>query len=296
MAQACHIDVRFFRPPPDMEGCFTTFYRMELTVPDGGTVTDWLQPEWANLRYFRSNPPVAEIQGGAPVSGAPLVATGPSSLPGKFEMGNTRMWGVGLFPLGWARLVGGAASEWANRVVDGSRHDPFRRFAPLAGELFGDEPDDEAEFQRIVAFLRERDRPVRDEARIRKVHEAIVDTDMSTVAELADRAGMTTRTLERLSRRHFGFSPKLLLRRQRFMRSLAAFMLAEGQNWSQVIDAHYHDQAHFVREFQAFMTMNPSEYAAREHPVLRAFMAERKRIWGSPAQTLDQPSSAPAID
>lgn len=289
MAQACHIDVRFFRPPPEMDGWFTTFYRMNLTVPDGGKVTDWLQPEWGNLRFFKSNPPRTEIRGCPPLEGALLAATGPSSLPGKFELGDTRMWGVGLFPLGWARLIGVSAADWANRVVDGREHTPFQPFVPLADELFGDEPDDEAEYRRIVDFLRERARPERDEPRIRKVHEAIVDTDMSTVAELADRAGMTTRTLERLTRRHFGFSPKLLLRRQRFMRSLAAFMLAEGQNWSQVIDAHYHDQAHFVREFQAFMTMNPSEYAAHEHPVLRAFMAERKRIWGSPAQTLDQP-------
>jgi AraC-like DNA-binding protein len=290
MAQACNIDVRFFRPPADMEGWFTTFYRMTLTVPDGGTVTDWLQPEWANLRFFQSNSPHAEIRGCPPMEGSPLVATGPSSLPLKFELGSTRMWGVGLFPLGWARLIGVSAADWANRVVDGRDHAPFKPFVPLADGLFGDEPDDEAEYKRIVDFLRERARPESDEPRIRKVHEAIVDTNMSTVAELADRAGKSTRTLERLTRRHFGFPPKLLLRRQRFMRSLSAFMLAEGQHWSQVIDAHYHDQAHFVREFQAFMTMNPSEYAAHEHPVLRAFMAERKRIWGSPAQTLDEPS------
>ena len=37
------------------------------------------------------------------------------------------------------------------------------------------------------------------------------------------------------------------------------------------------------------MRMSPSEYAALDHPVLSAFMAERARIMGSPVQTLDRP-------
>ncbi|MCP5395548.1 MAG: AraC family transcriptional regulator [Sphingomonadaceae bacterium] len=289
MGQDCDIDVRFFRPPPDLEGCFTTFSRLELTVPDGGTVQDYLQPEWANLRFFKGQPPVSEIPGGPVLENARLTATGPSSLPGRFELGTTRMWGIGLFPLGWARFIGVDASAHANQVVNGETDPVFARFGALADRLFTEDRDDETEFERLVAFFRSVDEPVKDEPRIRAVHAAIVDTDMSTVAELADRAGLSTRSLERLCRRHFGFSPKLLLRRQRFMRSLAAFMLHEGKHWSEVIDNHYHDQAHFVREFQAFMTMNPSEYAALPHPVLSAFMAERKRIWGSPAQTLDKP-------
>ena len=73
------------------------------------------------------------------------------------------------------------------------------------------------------------------------------------------------------------------------MRSLAAFMLLDGGSWSGVLDDHYHDQAHFVRDFRAFMTMSPTEYGGLDHPILRAFMTERARIWGSPAQTLDKP-------
>ena len=113
---------------------------------------------------------------------------------------------------------------------------------------------------------------------------------LRSVAELAERSGLNARTLERLCRRAFGFAPKLLLRRQRVMRSLAAFMLRKSGNWSDVIDHHYHDQAHFVRDFRAFMHMSPREYAGLDHPILTAFMPERVRIWGSPAQTLDRPT------
>ena len=63
MTADCTIDVRFFAPPADLEGCFTTFYRVELTVAEPGTVEDWLQPEWANLRFFSGARPTAHIDG-----------------------------------------------------------------------------------------------------------------------------------------------------------------------------------------------------------------------------------------
>ena len=104
---------------------------------------------------------------------------------------------------------------------------------------------------------------------------------------------MSIRTLERMCHRYFGFTPKLLLRRQRFMRSLSAFMLHQSQKggarWTEAMDEEYHDQAQFTREFSEFMGMTPSAYAALPHPILASFMEARARIWGSAAQTLDQP-------
>ena len=73
------------------------------------------------------------------------------------------------------------------------------------------------------------------------------------------------------------------------MRSLTTFMLSDDGKWTDAMDAHYHDQAQFSREFRAFMGMSPREYAAKDHPILTAFVKARARIWGSPAQTLDKP-------
>ena len=79
----------------------------------------------------------------------------------------------------------------------------------------------------------------------------------TTVAELVRRSGASQRTVERLCRRAFGFTPKLLLRRQRFMRSLADFVLDPTLKWIDAIDSQYHDQAQFVRDFRQFMGMTP---------------------------------------
>ena len=283
------IDVRFFAPPADLAPCFTTFYRLEVDLPEGETLEDWLQPEWANLRFFAGNPPAASFPDGPGVDGVRFQATGPSSCPTHFTIGRTRMWGIGLFPLGWARFIGVDASEQGNTIVDGEESKIFRRFAPLCEVLCSRDQSDEEQFAYLTDFFRNLAGPPRDAVRIQKIHEVMVDPRLLQVEEFASRCGMSKRTLERLCSRHFGFPPRLLLRRQRLMRSLAAFMLEPEASWSQVIDRHYHDQSHFVHEFHAFMRCTPSEYAAQPHPVLGAFMAERKRVWGSPAQTLDKP-------
>lgn len=288
MTPDCTIDVRFFAPPADLDGCFTTFYRVELVVADGDIVSDWLQPEWANLRFFSGRYPLANIDGRS-LDAARITVTGPSSLPNRFEIGSTRLWGIGLFPLGWARFVRLPATDFANVLADGDRHPDFAQFVSLADSLFEGGPGDETEFARIVEFFRSLDNPIADRDRIEAVHAALVDPDVDSVADFADRSGLGIRALERCCHRHFGFAPKLLLRRQRFMRSLATFMLTKDSNWTEAIDEHYHDQSHFTRDFRTFMEMTPTEYAALPHPILGAFMAERARVWGSPAQTLDRP-------
>lgn len=290
MAQ-CEIDVRFFRPPPELEGCFSSFYRAEFRVSENGTVQDRLQPEWGNTRFFRGAAPDASMPSGARLSGAAFTATGPSSMLTDFTLGSTRLWGIGYLPLGWAKFIGAPASEMANCVVDGDLDPAFADFRELSATLHDDQPDDEAEYARIIAhFLARAGRVVSDREKIEAVHLALVEPDLASVGDFAERSGLTLRTLERICRRYFGFTPRLLLRRQRFMRSLAAYMLDPSISWTTAIDGRYHDQAHFVRDFHHFMGMSPSEYAALDHPILAAFMRERAQARGAAAQTLDKPA------
>lgn len=287
--QHCEIDVRFFAPPPELEGCFTTFHRVEIKVSGEGRVRDYLLPEWTNLRIFRGDRPVAHMPGDEPVLYGRFAVTGASSLPLSFELGTTRIWGVGLFPLGWAKFVAGSAADLVNKAADGETAPAFARLASLPDLLMAGPADDERERAIITEHFLKHNRPHRDEERIIAVHAALVDPATRTVSEMGERSGLNLRTLERLCYRTFGFAPKMLLRRQRFVRSLSLFMLGEAANWTAAIDEHYHDQAHFIREFRHFMGMSPGEYAELDRPIMKAFMAERARIWGSSAQTLDKP-------
>jgi len=287
--------MRFCAPPGALARYFTSFYHAEIIVPDGGRIVDYLHPEWANLRFHAGDLPEARSLTGSRVAGAAFTATGPSSHAVRFEVGTTRLWGIGLLPLGWQRFVVLPAAPMADRLIDGESDPAFSGFGSLARAVFGESRDENAELARIVAWFESRGgKPLPDEARINAVHAALVDPGIGTVAELAARAGESTTTLNRLCHRAFGFTPKLLLRRQRFMRSLAQFMLDPSLRWIGALDGHYHDQAQFIREFRRFMGMTPGEYAALPHPVLDAFVNERLRVSGSPVQTLDPPRSAPS--
>jgi AraC-like DNA-binding protein len=291
-AQAPRLTAEFREPPEAFAGCFTSLYHLTLELPEGAApVTDYLQPEWANIRFFCGTAPDAGIAAST-VQGARFVATGASSLPCRFTLGPTRMWGVGFLPLGWARFFDTEASACTNLIVDGAAHPAFAHFAGLGDVLCDPEASLDEQYDALVAAMAAAMRPNRDEPRIARVHAALVSGEHAAVADLAEACAMSIRTLERICTRYFGFSPKLLMRRQRFMRSLTTFMLQRGARWIEAIDADYHDQAQFTREFREFMTMNPSEYAALEHPILTSFMEARARIWGSPAQTLDPPPAS----
>jgi methylphosphotriester-DNA--protein-cysteine methyltransferase len=157
--------------------------------------------------------------------------------------------------------------------------------------LFFGEPDEAAELARITAhFMARADTLARDETRIQTIHAALVDPEVITVAGLVGRTGISHRTVERICDRAFGFPPKVLMRRQRFMRSLAQYMLDPSLRWIGAIDGHYHDQAQFVRDFKQFMGMTPREYAALDKPIITAIMHERARYAGAAAQALDIPN------
>lgn len=291
MHAPCQVSVSFLPPPENLRRYFTSFYYAEITPAPGESVEDLLHPEWANLRFFSGAKPVAETRGGSRVADTAFTATGPSSEAVRFTVGATRLWGIGLLPLGWAKFVQAEAAQFANAVADGNAHPAFAAFRPLAQSLFGAQPDREAEFGRIAAyFLGRIDEPLADEERIVAIHEALVDPEICSVTALVERTGGTPRTVERVCRRAFGFAPKVLLRRQRFMRSLAHFMLDPTVRWSDAMDGHYHDQAQFVRDFRQFMGMTPSRFAALDKPILGAVMRERARIAGAAVQTLDSPA------
>ncbi len=125
-------------------------------------------------------------------------------------------------------------------------------------------PDAPARLARIEAFLRER-APARDDEadRVNAIVElAEADRDLVRVAELAERAGFTVRTLERLFRRHVGISPKWVLQRFRVQEAAARVAAGEVVEWSALAhDLGFFDQARFIREFKLQVGSTPQQYA-----------------------------------
>ena len=163
-------------------------------------------------------------------------------------------------------------------------------FAELAELLAEDAGNEERQLAVLTEYFRHGSpRFGKEDPRIQAIHSVLLEPELPHVSEMAARCGLNQRTMERLCRKHFGFSPKVLLRRQRFMRSVVDFMLDPSMGWIGAIDSLYFDQSHFVRDCKDFLGMAPSDYAAMDHPVIAGFMRERMRVHGSAVQTLDKP-------
>jgi len=292
------VTVRFALPCAALRPYVTTYYQTQVSASDAEPVIeDHLHPEWPNLRFMKDGWSQAAI-GNTPLGAAPAFAvTGTTTQATRFRVSSGKSWGIGLMPLGWAMLFGVDASDYADRFADGNADPAFATMRPLAQRLadpVGSEGDltrnfasDVAAIDAHLAGMLKDNIPYADT--ITAINAALVDPDIASAAALAQCVGMNLRSLERLSRRAFGFPPKLLLRRQRFLRSLAQFMLDPSLKWLSTMDYQYYDQAHFVRDFKRFMGMTPGAYAELEKPMLVAAAQARMAIAGEAVQGLHDP-------
>ena len=284
------VATRFFPLSAALRPYVSTIYLSEVAVPNDNRVEDYLHPEWANLRFVDGDPPLAAI-GRAPIVEMPrFIATGPTSTSTYFAAGNMRAWGIGILPMGWAKFIPLPAEELADRSTDGSAHPAFASFAPLLGALRKVNDVDAAAALIDDHFCALLTNAPPDDPAILAAHHALIDDEVSSVADLSAKLALSERSIERLSHRAFGFSPKLLLLRQRFLRSLARFMLDPSMAWIDTMDHHYYDQAQFTRDFQRFMGMSPRDYAARPKPILGAAAIARAAAAGAAVQGLHKPA------
>ena len=280
------IDVRYYRLSEALQPYFTALYAFDFDGPPGEYIDDYLHPEWTAMRFVLGPVPRASVGPGDLLPQWPFVASGPTSKALHFSISVGRIWGLGLKPAGWAKFANGDARDLTDRTVDGSSHRALSLFRPIGEIVRSPAPDQDAIAERINAYLMQHvGRPVRQEGTTFACQEALRDPDIANVAELGQRLGLNARALERLCSRHFGFPPKLLLRRQRFLRSLASFMLGGQRVWSSALDGQYCDQAQFVKDFRSFMGMTPSEYAAMAHPIIDRIMAQRMADQGAAPET-----------
>lgn len=280
----------FVAPHPDLRPYITTYYLAEVQSRDGSIVRDLLHPEWGSVRYVCAG----AVEGGsilAPLEPIPPVTlVGHSSRAAQIECASMRIASFGLLPLGWHRFVGLSAHKYADLSVDARTIVAPVDFGALFPALAA--ADDVKAVAAIFdtallsALIAPSEPDDGETAQIEGLHQALLDPEVASVGEIMARLSITATQLERLSKRVFGFPPKLLIRRQRFLRTLANLMRSPQARWAVILDPQYHDQAHFNRDFQRFFGMAPKQYLALEKPIVLAGAMARMAALGDPLQGL----------
>ncbi|TXH19170.1 MAG: AraC family transcriptional regulator [Gammaproteobacteria bacterium] len=274
--------VRFYPPAPGLRDLVTAYYFVD--VPPGRQL-DHLHPEWANIRFVVEGVWKWRMREEAPWFSTPAGLWGPTDRTGTILTEGGLVVGFGLTPLGWSRLIGVSAEPHANGAIDLGE-----LWGPAAAEMLQsllESTDDAARVAVLDARLgpRAQAAAIVDPA-VGRAAGALLTGDIRSIGAFARQVGVSTRTLDRLCRRVFGFAPKRLLRRQRFLRTLERIGGRAGLPLGAVLDEGYADQAHFTREFRAFMGMTPSAYYDLPRNVLRRAAESRLAVIGQPLQGL----------
>lgn len=281
--------VSFILPAQPLRRYISTYYFLETGTGETEQ-EDFLYPEWGTVRFRLRGPATGNIVGLEPIVIPADSVTGPTGKAALVRFRNVSIVGFGILPLGWHRLIGYPADRWADKVSAVDAAPEFALLAHLRRELdsVADPEQIAARFDHIL--LQAVGGPDPLESDIESIHHAIANPEISNVGKLAEATGISKQRLERLSRRIFGFPPKLLLRRQRFLRTLAAVMEKPELKWSGALDGQYFDQAHFNREFHQFMGMSPGQYLAMPRAVSIVSNRTRAQHVGQMLQLLQVPA------
>lgn len=214
---------------------------------------------------------------------------GPTSHLMQVDSAGGRMIGFGVTAMGWARLFGKHADRCANRVLPLAElwgETRVRRlYEALAEALAASEDAAVATLDRhLTAMLLP---ATRDAPLVRALAELVREPAADDCDALAAALGVQPGQLRRIAKHYFGFGPKLLLRRNRFIRAMAA--LTGGGDPADVeaaVFSAYYDQSHFIRDAQLFLGKTARQFERSITPMMAGMLRARAARFGAPMQGL----------
>lgn len=283
------LNVRFWPPHPSLRGYISGYHRYHLVRPQpDATFEDVFFPAWANIRFSKGADRWSVQLGRRRFDPVPECAFfGPSSHAGYVSAGNGTLVGIGLTPMGWARLHGGDISLFSDSIAP--LEEVFPELASMADDVT--EADDPAEvFDQIFAAKLSNTEP--ENPAHATILSRLIDPSIAKVAELGEGLHLSSRQVARITRTCFGFTPKLLLRRARFLRALSTIRASDHGLWSSAVcNAGYWDSSHFLKDCHLFLGRGLGSFMEMDRPINRESMTLREEVLGAPMQSLYDPST-----
>lgn len=284
--QADGVAIQLVLPSAPLQHLISGYFIADSTgrVP----ITDYSVPEWASVRIvFRGNVSITR-QAGETIVMDQSFFQGPTNRAFRFALGDCRMVGIGLYPAALARFWDVDAGKLANDVF------PLDSIIGVEGEklcasvLCCDTPD--AIFAAIDQYFLTQLEMTENTQAVQlslALHRHINDPAITQIEDLAAAINLNHSSVTALCKRRFGFPPKQLLRRQRFLRMLEALHARPYSEWPDFVDPQYSDQSHMIREFKQVMGLSPSQYLATPRAIQKASAALRTITRGRALQGLD---------
>jgi AraC-like DNA-binding protein len=195
---------------------------------------------------------------------------------------------IDVSPLGWSRFIKGNAIDFCDRIVPLADLMPADFVDNLTAALRNSDKDLAVKGIIDDALLRNIPPPGRQEESLVRMMGAFADPGITDLSAAAERTGLPTATMQRLSRHYFGFNPKLSLMRSRFLTAIVNMLLEDGPIDNGVTPPGYHNVPHFLRDAQRFLGMTPRRFCAMDMPYLRSALRARRLVLAAPTPSLDR--------
>ena len=193
--------------------------------------------------------------------------------------------GAGITPVGWLALNLQSARLWADRVGSADQAG-FRAIDSLHARALELDKDEDVKDLFDDYFREQINTHQRGLEMVEKIMQAMLDADRTRVGDLAQGFAISERTFQRLCAAAFGFAPQLLLRRARFLRSLAAIREVEPAERSASIDESYTDYSHFIRDSHRFLGKSPGAFLKGQSQMAVKSLEYRRKVLGQSTQAL----------
>lgn len=283
--------LRFERPDPRLAALVTDYHVLDSIESDPAGTVDWMLPSWAAIRIFLGDRPIAVTLGSRTYKPLPVASLyGVTSRAMRVATQGGVTVGINITPLGWARLFTKRADLLRDRITPLDALMPPDRVADLVARLRASDRGSEVTAILDAFMLGLTEVPNADEPLIARIMELVLDDGLNNLTEAKQLRDVTENQLRRVTNRYFGFAPKTLMLRSRFLRSFVRMMATrEKADYSQVA-AVYHDRSHFLRDAHRFLGMTPRAFMAMDTPYLDAVMRARRAVFGQPVASLDPPA------
>lgn len=282
--------LRYERPAAKLRDYLTSYAVLDSVVEDAWHGMEWMLPGWGQIWIVMTPEPI-EVRIGnrayEPVPTTLLYGVTSRAMPIRARGGVTVC--IDVSPLGWARLFSSFAAALRDRLVPLETVLPVGMVGELASALA--QSDQALEVKAVLddLFLRYIPAPNPDETRIRQLWRAIADESVEDLTAAASIHGLDRRAASRLSKQYFGFPPKLLIMRSRFLRALIPLLDAGPDGDHSAVPKGYHDRSHFLRDAKRFLGMTPRQFVAQPSPYAAAARRARTLVIGAPIPSLDRP-------
>ena len=268
--------LRYERPAELLRGLLPSYAMLDSSATRQSGPGNWVLPGWARLWIAPASESLTvgiRNERHAPLGSAMLFGVTSRVMPMSTYGGVSVVVEIG--PAAWARLFMPSAELLCDTITPLDRLLPQAWCEDLIARVAGCDRGPELKDVLDAFFLDRMPPPHPQEALIAGIAAVLADEGTNDLAGTAARLGIDGRTMLKLTKRYFGFAPKILLMRTRFLRALTKMLVDPGIPDFAAVPPRYHDVPHFLRDANRFLGMTPRRFLANPMPYTRAALRAR---------------------